>query len=243
MSRPVIGITTYVEPASWGVWHDVPAALVPHAYVRHVAEAGGLPVLIPPMPAGATADDVREVLSRVDGLVLAGGSDVDPRRYGAQPHPSVQAPRPQRDESELDLARVSGETGVPVLGICRGMQVMAVAAGGDLLQHLPDVVGHDAHSPGPGVYGTHEVKIEPGTRLASVLGERVEVAHYHHQGVARHPGLNPTAYSDDGLLEAFEDPDAAFRVGVQWHPEQGQDPRLFEALVEAARERSARSGE
>jgi putative glutamine amidotransferase len=136
-----------------------------------------------------------------------------------------------------DLARASGQSGLPVLGICRGMQVMAVAAGGDLVQHLPDILGNETHLPAPGVYGRHEVKIEPGTRLASVLGDRVEVAHYHHQGVGRHPGLNPTAYSHDGLLEAFEDPDAPFRLGVQWHPEQGEDPRLFEALVEAARER------
>lgn len=236
MTRPVIGITTYVEPASWGVWRDIPAALIPHAYVRHVAQAGGLPLLIPPLPAGATAEDVREILSRVDGLLLAGGSDVDPRRYGAQPHPSVQEPRTQRDESELDLARVSAESDLPVLGICRGMQVMAVAAGGDLVQHLPDLLGNQSHLPEPGVYGQHEVRIEPGTRLAKALGDRVEVAHYHHQGVGRHPGLNATAWTDDGLLEAFEDPDAAFRLGVQWHPEQGQDPRLFEALVEAARQ-------
>jgi putative glutamine amidotransferase len=237
VSHPVIGITTYVEPASWGVWRDIPAALIPHAYVRHVAEAGGLAVLIPPLPAGATPDDVREVLSRVDGLVLAGGGDVDPGRYGADPHPSVQAPRPQRDESELDLARLSGESGLPVLGICRGMQIMAVAAGGDLVQHLPDILGNDSHSPAPAVYGTHEVRIEPGTRLGKVLGDRVEVAHYHHQGVGRHPGLKSTAWTDDGLLEAFEDADAPFRIGVQWHPEQGEDPRLFEALVEAALDR------
>jgi putative glutamine amidotransferase len=237
VARPVIGITTYIEPASWGVWRDIPTALVPHAYVRHVAAAGGLPVLIPPLPTGATREDVDTVLSRIDGLLLAGGGDLDPSRYDAEPHPTVQPPRPQRDDSELDLARASGESGLPVLGICRGMQVMAVAAGGDLVQHLPDILGNETHLPAPGVYGRHEVKIEPGTRLASVLGDRVEVAHYHHQGVGRHPGLNPTAYSHDGLLEAFEDPDAPFRLGVQWHPEQGEDPRLFEALVEAARER------
>jgi putative glutamine amidotransferase len=111
-----------------------------------------------------------------------------------------------------------------------------VAAGGDLVQHLPDVLGTESHLPAPGVYGQHEVRIEPGTRLAKVLGDRVTVAHYHHQGVGRHPGMSATAWTDDGLLEAFEDPDAVFRLGVQWHPEQGQDPRLFEALVEAARE-------
>jgi putative glutamine amidotransferase len=232
--RPIIGITTYVEPASWGAWRDIPAALLPHAYVRQVSAAGGLPLLIPPLPAGTTREDLGRLLSRIDGLILAGGGDVEPARYGADAHPNVQAPRPERDESELDLARASGESDLPVLGICRGMQVMAVAAGGDLVQHLPDVVGHDEHSPAPGVYGKHEVRIEPGSRLAQVLGERIDVATYHHQGVGRHPGLVAAAWADDGLLEAFEDPDAPFRLGVQWHPEVGEDPRLFEALVEAA---------
>jgi putative glutamine amidotransferase len=234
-SRPVIGITTYVEPASWSVWHDVPAALVPHAYVRQVTAAGGLPVLVPPLPADATPADVQTVLSRLDGLILSGGADVEPDRYGKQPHPSVQAPRRDRDGSELGLATASAETDLPVLGVCRGMQVMAVAAGGDLVQHLPDMIGSDSHAPQPGAYGRHEVRIESGTRLAQVLGERVDVATYHHQGVGQHPGMNATAWSDDGLLEAFEDPDAAFRLGVQWHPEVGEDPRLFQALVEAAR--------
>jgi putative glutamine amidotransferase len=237
VTRPVIGITTYVEPASWGVWRDVPAALLPYSYVRQVADAGGLPMLVPPLPADATPEDVREVLGRLDGLLLSGGVDVEPERYGAEPHPSVQAPRRDRDGSELDLARESAAAGLPVLGVCRGMQVMAVAAGGDLVQHLPDLVGNDSHLQTAGTYGRHEVRIEPGTRLADVLGERVEVATYHHQGVGRHPGLNATAWAEDGLLEAFEDPAAVFRIGVQWHPEVGEDPRLFEALVEAARAR------
>ncbi len=235
MSRPVIGITTYVEPASWAVWHDVPAALIPHAYVRQVNDAGGLALLVPPLPEGATATDVSEVLARLDGLILAGGADVEPERYGAQRHPSVQAPRRDRDSSELELATVSADSGLPVLGVCRGMQVMAVAAGGDLLQHLPDMVGSTFHAPQPGAYGRHDVRIEPGSRLGRVLGERVGVATYHHQGVGRHPGMNATAWSDDGMLEAFEDPSAPFRIGVQWHPEVGDDPRLFEALVAAAR--------
>jgi putative glutamine amidotransferase len=234
MSRPVIGITTYVEPASWAVWHNVPAALIPHAYVRQVAAAGGLPLLVPPLPEGTSEADVKELLSRLDGLILAGGADVEPAQYGAEPHPSVQAPRRDRDGSELSLARASAGTDLPVLGICRGMQVMAVAAGGYLWQHLPDRVGNNSHAPAPGSYGNHEVRIDPGSRLGAILGERVDVATYHHQGVGEHPGLNATAWSDDGLLEAFEDNGAAFRLGVQWHPEVGTDPRLFEALVEAA---------
>ena len=130
------------------------------------------------------------------------------------------------------------EADVPVLGVCRGMQVMAVAAGGVLDQHLPDLVGSDTHSPEPGVYGRHEVRIDPSSRLGRVLGERVDVATYHHQGVGTHPGLAATAWADDGLLEAFEDADAVFRIGVQWHPEVGDDPRLFEALVAAAAARA-----
>jgi putative glutamine amidotransferase len=238
MSRPVIGITTYVEPASWAVWHDVPAALVPHAYVRQVAAAGGLPLLVPPLPDGASEEDVSELLGRLDGLILAGGADVEPARYRAEPHPSVQPPRRDRDDSELTLARATAATGLPVLGICRGMQVMAVAAGGDLWQHLPDMIGNESHAPASGSYGHHEVRIDPGSQLGAILGGRVDVATYHHQGVGEHPGLQASAWSDDGLLEAFEDNAAAFRLGVQWHPEVGDDPRLFAALVEAASPRA-----
>src|SRR3954471_23531126 len=167
-SRPVIGITTYVEPASWALWRDVPAALVPHAYVRQVAEAGGLPLLVPPLPADATREDVRAVLGRLDGLILAGGVDVEPGRYGADPHPSVQTSRPDRDGSELELAVESAGSDLPVLGVCRGMQVMAVAAGGSLIQHVPDIVGTDLHSPGPATYGRHEVRIDRASRLGQV---------------------------------------------------------------------------
>ncbi|MFY9914291.1 MAG: gamma-glutamyl-gamma-aminobutyrate hydrolase family protein, partial [Nocardioidaceae bacterium] len=136
-ARPVIGITSYVEPASWAAWKDVPAALIPHGYVRHVHEAGGLAVIVPPLPDDATDDDAHEVLSRLDGLILAGGVDVEPARYGQDSHPTVQLPRPDRDASELLLAKVTAAYDVPLLGVCRGMQVMAVAAGGELEQHLP----------------------------------------------------------------------------------------------------------
>jgi putative glutamine amidotransferase len=234
MHRPVIGITTYVEPASWGVWRDVSAAIVPHAYVRQVTAAGGLPILVPPLPGEASAEDIEAVLSRLDGLILSGGADVEPARYGAVPHASIQAPRPDRDGSELGLAVATAGTDLPVLGICRGMQVMAVAAGGDLVQHLPDVLGTEEHSPGPGRYGSHDVRIEPASKLGAILGEHVEVATYHHQGVGQHPGLRATGWSPDGLLEAFEDEQAVYRIGVQWHPEVGDDPRLFQSLVAAA---------
>jgi putative glutamine amidotransferase len=235
--RPVIGITSYVEPASWAAWKDVPAALVPHGYVRQVHDAGGLAVVVPPLPDDATDADAREVLSRLDGLILAGGVDVEPARYGEQPHPTIQLPRPDRDASELLFARLTAADDVPVLGICRGMQVMAVAAGGKLEQHLPDRLGHTSHSPALGTYGEHPVELAPGSRLHRVLGDGVTVATYHHQGVESFPGYTATGWSPDGVIEAFEDGGARFRLAVQWHPEVGADSRLFEALVEACRDR------
>lgn len=240
---PVVGISTYVEPATWGAWRDVPAALLPLGYVRHVRDAGALPVLLPPLaPSTSDASDdgrAETLLDRLDGLLLAGGADIEPARYGSAPHPSVQAPRPDRDSTELALARQSAARDLPVLGICRGMQVLCVEAGAGLDQHLPDRVGHDGHAPGPGRYGEHAVRTVPGTRLAAVLGEQVTVPSYHHQAPAAEsigsPGLVASAWSDDGVMEAVEDPDARFRVGVLWHPEVGDDPRLFEALVASSR--------
>jgi len=237
--RPVIGVTTYVEPASWGVWSDVPAALLPHAYVRQLERAGAVVVLVPPRE---DADDslAHEVLDRLDGLVIAGGPDVDPARYGAMPHPSVQAPRPDRDELELRLARASATRDLPVLGICRGMQVMAVAAGGELEQHLPDRPGVGDHAGQPGVYVRHPVTTADDSRLAQAVGGGLDVPSYHHQGVLTHPGYRPAAWAPDGTLEAFEDPAHEFRVAVQWHPEVGDDPRLFTTLVAAAGRVTAR---
>lgn len=233
-ARPLIGITSYVEPAAWGVWRNLPAVLVPHRYVRQVQAAGGIAVVLPPL-AEPTELEAAEVLGRLDGLVLAGGVDVEPSRYGQKPEVTVQAPRPDRDASELALVRRAVECDLPLLGVCRGMQVMAVAAGGALLQHLPDKIGSADHSPGPASYGSTSVDITPDSRLASVLGERVDVCCYHHQGVATHPGYTPIAWAADGTLEAIEDPAARWRIGIQWHPEVGSDPRLFEALVAAAR--------
>lgn len=238
--RPVIGVTSYVEPASWSHWRDVPAALVPHAYVRQITGAGGWALVVPPLPEDATEDDAREILARVDGLIIAGGRDVDPSRYGREPHPLAQSPRPDRDGSELLLAQVTAADDVPLLGVCRGMQVMAVAAGGTLDQHLPDTVGTTTHAPGVGMYGTHLVRPTEGTIVGDILGAEVTVSTYHHQGVADAVGYLPSAWAEDGVLEAFEDPDATFRVGVQWHPEAGDDARLFETLVAAARSRAVR---
>jgi putative glutamine amidotransferase len=240
-ARPVIGVTSYVEPASWSSWRDVPAALVPAGYLRQIASAGALALLVPPLPEDANEDDARDVLSRVDGLIIAGGADVDAQRYGHEPHPLAQRPRADRDRSEILLATVTATDDLPLLGVCRGMQVMAVAAGGSLDQHLPDLLGENTHAPGVGMYGTHTVRPAADSVVGDLLGDQVTVATYHHQGVAKAPGYRSSAWADDGILEAIEDPTATFRIGVQWHPEVGDDPRLFEALVAAAsRSRAAR---
>jgi putative glutamine amidotransferase len=231
-SRPVIGITCYVEEAVRGVWASMPHALLPYEYVTKIEAAGGIAVLIPPR-ADADLQMARSVISRLDGLMLAGGVDVEPRRYAAQPHPSIQEARPDRDAFELALAEVTREWDTPVLGVCRGMQVMAVAAGGTLEQHLPDLVGHDEHSPAPGAYGTHPVRTVEGTTVSALLGHEVVVPSYHHQSVSRHPDYTPSAWAPDGTLEAMERPGSRFRLAVQWHPEAGPDDRLFEAFVEA----------
>ncbi|WP_406830044.1 gamma-glutamyl-gamma-aminobutyrate hydrolase family protein [Pedococcus sp. KACC 23699] len=233
-ARPVVGLTCYVEPVTRGPWQDQPSATVPHAYVEKLERAGALVLVVPPRP-DADAALALEVLARLDALVIAGGADVDPAHYGQDPHPSVQDPRADRDAMELALAAASAETGTPLLGICRGMQVMAVAAGGLVEQHLPDRVGHDEHLPGDGVYGEHAVTTVAGTRLRRLLGEDTTVPCYHHQSVLTHPGFVASAWAADGTLEAMEDPGAAFRLAVQWHPEMGEDPRLFDALVSGAR--------
>ncbi len=235
MNRPVIGITAYLERASWGSWADVPAALVPHAYVRHVEDAGGIAVLIPPRVDGDEAL-ARELVRRLDGVIITGGVDIDPALYGEEPHPSVQASRADRDVTEGALAAVTRELDMPVLGICRGMQVMAVAAGGRLEQHVPERTGDDLHSPLGPEYSQHPVSTVLRSRLAQILGTTVPaVPSHHHQSVLTHPGYVASAWAPDGTLEAMEDEDARFRVAVQWHPEVDTDGRLFDALVEEAR--------
>jgi putative glutamine amidotransferase len=234
VSKPVIGITSYVEPASWGAWKQVPAALVPNAYVEHVRAAGGIPVVLPPLGEDASDDDATQVLSRLDGLVLAGGADVEASRYREAPHELAQEPRRDRDGAELALARLARDA-VPTLGVCRGMQVMVVAAGGTLEQHLPDRLGTLTHSPSPGEYGIRTVEPVDGTLLRKILGDRLEVNCYHHQGIAAHPSLDVAALSEDGVIEGVESGGPLLYLGVQWHPETGTDRRLFEALVDAAR--------
>jgi gamma-glutamyl-gamma-aminobutyrate hydrolase PuuD len=228
-SRPVVGITTYRETARWGVW-NCPAVLVPADYVRQVSGAGGVPVLLPPI-----ADDV-EVLDRLDALVLAGGADVDPSRYGADRSPRTGPAAGDRDEAELALLAAALERDLPVLAVCRGLQLLTVLRGGTLVQHLPDVVGSDVHVPAPGTYGDNAVSIAPGSRLARLVGTEATWACHHHQAVDRlGDGLTAVAWAQDGTVEAAELDGARFVVGVQGHPEVGDDARLFTGLVEAAR--------
>jgi putative glutamine amidotransferase len=227
MSKPLIGITTYVEPASWGHW-NVEAALVPYDYVRAVERAGGRAVLVPP-----DDDGIEEVLDALDGLIFSGGNDMTPEEYGAQAHPATNGLNPERDRGELALLTAALERDLPVLAICRGVEVLNVARGGDLVQHLPDVVGHEEHRAVPGEFSDHTVRVDPSSRIGEVHGA---VKSHHHQGVGRiGDGLREVAWAKDGTVEALEDPEKPFVVGVLWHPEAGEDQRLFDRLVEAAR--------
>ena len=227
--HPLIGLSTYREQAKWGVW-DQPADLLPTQYADAVSRAGGVPVLLPPQNPGAAAD----VASRLDGLVITGGADVDPRRYDAEPHPRTAVWRADRDAWELALLEAADSRDLPVLGVCRGMQVMAVHRGGTLDQHVPDTVGHDRHSPGGDRFGDIAVETCPGTRVRMLVGDESAVGCHHHQAVRDHPGFVPAAVADDGTLEAIEAPGDRFLVAVQWHPETRADAGLFTGLVAAA---------
>jgi gamma-glutamyl-gamma-aminobutyrate hydrolase PuuD len=256
--KPVIGLSAYAEPARWAVW-DSSAVLLPLAYAEQVVAAGGVPVLLPPVAGIETA------AGRLDGLVLTGGGDIDPAAYGAEPHPLTHRVSQQRDRAELELLAAALAGGLPVLGICRGLQVLNVARGGTMHQHLPDAPGLDglaAHTPVPGTYGSHPVRIAPGSKLAEILGpadglgtgrpgangqdphgpgplERA-VPTSHHQAIDRlGDGLTATAWAADGVIEAVElgpvgPGQHPFVLAVQWHPEVGDDPRLLQALIAAA---------
>jgi putative glutamine amidotransferase len=230
-SRPVIGLTTYQEQARFGVW-DVDSVLLPSTYVRSVVAAGGIPLLLPPEP-----ELIEAALPRLDGLILTGGADIDPARYGATPLETTGPPRGARDAAELGLLAAAVGVGLPVLGICRGLELMNVARGGTLLQHLPGVLGTTDHAPAPAVYGRHPVSVTPGSLLAEVLGRlEVEVSSYHHQGVDEvGMGLAVTALAPDGTIEGLEDQSLPFCLAVQWHPEVGDDLSVFAALVAAAK--------
>ncbi len=228
--RPLIGITSYDEPVAWGAW-NVDAVLVPTAYVRAVERAGGRALVIPP-----TDGSNGETLAVLDGLVFSGGGDIDPDAYGAEAHDETRGVNAKRDEAELALLRAALERDMPVLAVCRGSQVLNVALGGDLVQHLPELVGHDRHLHTPGEFADHDVRVVEATRVGAILGDRAPVKSHHHQAFGRlGRNLREAAWAEDGTVEAIEDPTRRFAVGVLWHPEEGEDLALFEALVDEAR--------
>jgi putative glutamine amidotransferase len=229
-ARPLIGISCYVERARWGVW-DRPAALVPLGYVRAVQSAGGRPLLIPPSIEG-----VDETLDGLGGIVFSGGADLDPSLYGSARAPQTTEVRPDRDRGELPLMQRALERRVPLLAVCRGMQLLNVARGGTLEQHLGDGERGRRHRTAPGSFARHDVSISGASRLGAILGERASVASHHHQGLALlGDGLRPVARAEDGTIEGIEDAGGAFAIGILWHPEEAEDGGLFHALVEESR--------
>jgi putative glutamine amidotransferase len=227
--RPIIGITTYLTSATFGVWEEE-AALVPVAYVRAVEAAGGRALLVPP-----STEAIPETLDAFDGLLFSGGSDLDPETYGQELHAETNGIVPERDSAEIALLQAALERDMPVLAVCRGSQVLNVALGGDLVQHLPEVVGDEKHKHTPGVFADHDVEVLPGTRVHQILGDHAPVKSHHHQGYGRlGEGLQEAARAEDGTVEALEDPSRRFALGVLWHPEAGEDFALFEALVAEA---------
>jgi putative glutamine amidotransferase len=235
VSGCAIGICAAVEEVCWGPWEQV-VAMAPRAYVEAVQDADALALLLPPDDAVAMSPD--GLLDRIDALILAGGADIDPATYGAQPHPETSGTWPERDRFELGVAHRALERDIPVLGICRGMEMLNVVRGGTLCQHLPDLVGHPDHRHTPGAFGDHEVRLEPGSAAARAAGaERIAVKSHHHQGVDRlGDGVIATGWSvDDEVVEAIEVEGQSFALGVLWHPEQDLQSRVVKALADAAR--------
>ncbi len=234
--RPVLGLTTYLQQAQTGVW-DVRASFLPAIYFEGVELAGGISVLLPPQQVDEAIAD--RVLDNLDGVIITGGRDVVPAHYGQEPHPATDRDTEdnrRRDQFEFALVRGAMRRGMPVLGICRGAQVLNVALGGTLHQHLPDVIGHNRHQQGNAVFTTSTVRTLPGTRLAGLIGESSDAQCYHHQAIDElGEGLVISAQDDDGVIEAVELPGESFVLAVQWHPEERLDDlRLFAAVVEAA---------
>jgi putative glutamine amidotransferase len=228
--RPLIGITSYAEQIRWGVWTE-DAALVPLSYVTAIEHAGGRPLVVPP-----AEDAIEETLDALGGILFSGGTDLDPGLYGADPHPETDPPRRKRDRAELRMLEAALDRDMPVLAVCRGSQLLNVARGGDLVQHLPEEIGHERHRHTPGAFADHSVTVAPDSRLGALLGEHAPVKSHHHQGYGRiGSGLREVAWAEDGVVEGLEDSEKRFAVGVLWHPEEGEDFALFKALVEEAR--------
>jgi len=224
MTKPVIGITTYLEPAKWGAW-ELPAALIPWNYVNKLQQCGASVVLLPPDP------DCHDAIARIDGLGMVGGADVDPARYGAQPESGTDTPRESRDASELGLYLAALEKGIPVLGICRGLQIMAIAHGGSLHQHLPDLVGNTLHRDAPGTFNYHGATFTPGSLIANLVGAtEIKVNSSHHQAVNSPGDLTVTGLASDGTIEVCEVTSTKFVLGVQWHPEFSDDEATSENI-------------
>jgi putative glutamine amidotransferase len=229
--KPIIGVTSFVEEARWGHWSSL-AVLTPFAYVRAIATAGGRPVQLP-----ADAEAVDETLDRIDGLVSTGGVDVDPALYGSEEHPSMAGIRPEQDQAELALLERALERDIPVLAVCRGSQLLNVLRGGDIVQDVAEGSSWpELHGDGTGDASEHDVDVRAGSRLAQLIGSRALVTCEHHQGFGRiGAALEETAWAEDGLVEALEDPHKRFALGVLWHPERGESSELFSALVDEAR--------
>jgi putative glutamine amidotransferase len=235
MARPLIGVCAAIERASFGVWKDEPATILPLSYSRAIHGAGGMMAMLP--PDRRASEDPSELLNRIDALVLGGGADIDPEDRGVERHPETLGTNPDRDRFEVALARGALERGIPLLGVCRGMQVLNVACGGTLDQHIPDRLGHEIHRPVPGSWAEHEVRIEPGSLAAAAAGtERLTVKSHHHQGVDRiAETLTATAWAtDDESVEAIESGDGGFALGVLWHPEEDPADAVIPALVSRA---------
>jgi putative glutamine amidotransferase len=233
--RPLIGVCAAVERASYGAWKDEPAVLLPLSYARAIHGAGGMMAMLP--PDRRASEDPGELLDHLDALVLGGGADVDPETHGAEPHPETVGTNPDRDRFEIALARGALERGIPLLGVCRGMQVLNVACGGNLDQHIPERLGHEIHRPIPGSWAEHEVRLEPGSLAAEAAGgERLTVKSHHHQGVDRiAEGLVASAWAtDDETVEAIESGDGGFVLGVLWHPEEDPADHVIPTLVDVA---------
>jgi putative glutamine amidotransferase len=232
----VVGICAAVERVSWGVWDGYEVTLAPRNYVRALQRAGALALVLPPDEVAVEDPDL--LLDRVDALLLAGGADIGPSSYGAEPHPETKGAWPERDRFELALTRRALQRDMPLLGICRGMQLLNVATGGTLDQHLPESIGDGVHRSSAGSFGTHRVRLAPGSLACAAAGtDGLLVMSHHHQGVARlGEGLEVSGWSvDDGIVEAIELPDRRFALGVVWHPEEDESSGIIPALVAAVR--------